>query len=98
MAVRLVQFLCPHRHCIVAGAYEEGQGSKEKTIGILQDSMRALGIEERCALCGSTDLEFEDRLTKYATMQEAAPALGETAQKNAMTRELIDSFRATRRN
>ena len=95
MAVRIVQLLCPERHCIVAGAYEEGNGNSDATIESLKEMLGALSIDDRCGLCGSTDLQFEDALTKYATMREAAPKLAETARRNQRTRALIEQLRSS---
>jgi hypothetical protein len=41
----------------------------------LKSAMKEKGVNPLCGLCGSTDLEFEDGVTAYRTMKEAAPAL-----------------------
>ena len=94
MAVRIVQLLCPRRHCIIAGAYEEGSGTSAHTTRALMEMMTALSIEERCALCNSTDLKFEDALTKYASLGEARAALEATERRILESRAVIERHRS----
>lgn len=91
--VRIVQLICPKHHCIMGGAYEEGRSSYEETVRLISDFMKSSAVEHRCALCGSTDLHFEDARTKFQTLQEAAPYLAEQQRQNAMTRALIEHLR-----
>lgn len=65
MKVRIVQLLCPSRHCVVATAYESEDG---EPIPEFTDRLRA-GFEARvgkelhpwCGLCRSTRLDLRRR-------------------------------------
>ena len=98
MAVRLVQLLCPHRHCVMAAAYEEDMGSFEQTCQFIRDMMKAMHIEESCWLCRSRELRIEDTLTKFQTMTEAAPHFLFIEQQHLRTRTLIETMRSAQRN
>lgn len=95
--VRIIQLLCPSRHCIVATAYESPDGSEipELIPRLLEkfDAFVASGANRRCGICGSTDLKPEDRATAFTTMVDAAPHLSRVAAEQAMTREF---FRASK--
>lgn len=90
MKVHMVQYLCPKRHCIMAGAYCDTESTEAECIKGLKAMMEKLGINPHCAICGSKDLTFEGRPTKFKTMAEAAPYFAETAVANALTRKLLD--------
>ena len=96
--VRIVQVLCPSRHCIVATAYESPDGEElpkltERLRKQVEDLMAAGNMNPWCGLCNSRQWTYEDRATAYATIAEALPALAETERRNAATREY---FRASR--
>jgi len=93
--VHLVQWLCPHRHCLLAGAYEEGVGTFDGVVEFLQLSARKMNLNPWCAICGSRELRYEDAPTRWATLIEAAPHLGEIAAANADTRAFLDALGLT---
>lgn len=84
MKVRIVQLLCPQRHCITALAYqtENGEEQPEQTEK-LKTMLRELHLDPWCGLCRSTTLLYEDKPTRFATMQEAAPYIVALQQANA---------------
>lgn len=106
--VRLIQLLCPQRHCICAFAYEPGvtvaPGPGE---GMVLDEHNAAGymkayvddlfarkvIDPWCGLCNSKQLVYEDRPSVFATLEAARPMLEQVQMQQAMTREY---FRKTR--
>jgi thiol-disulfide isomerase/thioredoxin len=96
--VRIVQLLCPQRHCVLATAYESPDGAELPEIGARLDgqfkSLTDRGeMNPWCGLCRSRNLHAEDRATRFETMTEAMPHLEELARQNAATREY---FRASR--
>jgi hypothetical protein len=97
MKVRIVQLLCPQRHCIMAMAYESPDGQQIPEISErLREAFRdwvARGGNPWCGLCHSRKLEAEDRPTHFRSMQEAMPFLQAEEAKQALTREY---FRASR--
>lgn len=91
--VRIVQLLCPQRHCIVSTAYESPDGSElpemtERLREGFTDFVNS-GANPWCGLCYSRDLRPEDSPTRFATMDEAMPHLMESARQQAATREFF---------
>lgn len=91
--VRIVQCLCPERHCIMAAAYEAEadevdplmkRGLKMRIAELV--TMRVLNPV--CGLCGASveTWSFEDRASKYRTLEEARPHLEELEARNAAAR------------
>jgi hypothetical protein len=95
--VRIVQLLCPQRHCIVATAYQSPDGEVVPEITDVPQGkfahMVELGVNPWCGICSSRDLQPEDRPTPYATLAEAAPFLRHLADAQAATRAF---FRASK--
>lgn len=91
MKVRIVQLLCPARHCVLATAYEsESGGELPEIAGILRSKFAALvgmGANPHCGLCLSKDLHTDDQPTKFSSMAEAIPQLQEQEARMALTRE-----------
>jgi hypothetical protein len=96
--VRIVQCLCPQRHCIMAYAYEPGE-----TIlgGLVVDQANAVGVMRNfvdisirhglmnpwCGLCHSREWIYEDAASIFRTMEEARPALKIEEEAQRLTRE-----------
>ena len=90
MKVRIVQLLCPNRHCVVAIAYESPDGSEIPKYG--QELIEAIqsqrfGIHPWCGICQSRTLHPEDRPTNFQTLEEANPTLRANERAQAETRE-----------
>lgn len=98
MRVRLVQLLCPERHCVVASAYEEGVSEGPKVSSSLLDKMHDLGIEKKCGICGSAELQFEDSPTRFGSIEEAYAPLMEAQTANLLSRMEIDRRRRIQEN
>lgn len=73
--VHIVQCLCPQRHCIMGLAYEDGAATEPEATAMLRGTMEQLQIHPWCGICGMGNFRFEDRLTPFVTMQDAAPFL-----------------------
>ena len=87
--VRIVQLLCPSRHCIVGSAYESPDGAEIPEMSVhlrefFADWVKS-GANPWCGLCYSRDLRAEDAPTIYTTMDEAMPYLQEMERKQAET-------------
>ncbi len=98
MKVRIIQLLCPSRHCIVATAYEskDGQAIPEMT-DRLRESFEQLvtaGLNPWCGLCQSKSLTYEDQPTIFRTMAEAMPHLQQHSDKQASVREYLRASRS----
>ncbi len=97
--VRIVQLLCPQRHCIVATAYETPHGEPIPEItDRLQQQFQQLcdkaGIKHSCGICRSTTLLPEDKPTIFRTMDEAMPFLQESSDAQAATRQYLRASRS----
>ena len=80
--VRIVQALCPQRHCILAHPYVEDEDEPRGTCEeLLREQLdKLLGkrvINPLCAICGApyASWTYEDRPTRFKTMEEAMPHL-----------------------
>jgi hypothetical protein len=94
--VRIVQLLCPARHCIMAFAYLADKGEVDPAVAgwlrtAFDDLCEAGRLHPWCALCHSREFRTEDGPTKWSSMEEAAPHLREIEAAQAATR---DYFRA----
>ena len=90
MKVRILQHLCPQRHCIAALPYEASDGEE---IPAHVEKMRAMEAEMRidpwCGICGSRQLFFEDRPTIFKSMDEAHAPLRKMEEAQAATRAFL---------
>ena len=95
--VRIVQLLCPQRHCYIATVYESPDGERidEMTTRLLESYSKLIdeGHTPRCGICGFSRLTPEDMPTRFSTIAEAAPAILELERRQRFTREF---FRASR--
>lgn len=89
--VRIVQLLCPERHCLLACAYEEGTGSFQESCEALGGMIKRGMFNDWCGICGSRVLHYEEGVTKFKTLAEAGPHLGATAAANAKARAELDA-------
>lgn len=84
MKVRIVQLLCPQRHCITALAYETETGAEDPAkTELLRSTLRELNLDPWCGICRADNLVYEDRPTRFETMTEAAPHIERLAAQNA---------------
>ena len=93
MSIHLIQLLCPARHCVIALPYPSEQArGKERTIALMEEMRRALGINPWCGICGSRELVYEDRATLFETLHEALPLLHELEEEQLRSRGLLDEL------
>ena len=70
---------------------EQARG-KERTIALIEEMRRALGINPWCGICGSWELVYEDRATLFETLHEALPLLYELEEEQLRSRGLLDEL------
>ena len=63
--VKIVQLLCPERHCLLGIAYEDERGSFKEACAALQAMIDSGPFNNWCGLCGSRVLHFEEGTTKF---------------------------------
>jgi hypothetical protein len=90
MKVRIIQLLCPQRHCVAAVAYQSIDGNPSlmhlRAMMISIEMMVEAGqMSATCGLCGASDLKPEDAPTRYETLDEARPELLKMQADNAAT-------------
>lgn len=86
--VRIVQLLCPDRHCIFAISCEYPEMSDENAIKAAEaiwEQMLQGGVNPWCALCNNRELVFETGQTHFKTMKEAYPHLKEMELRQMAT-------------
>jgi hypothetical protein len=91
--VRIVQLLCPSRHCVVATAYESPDGAEipemaERLREFFADWVQR-GANPWCGLCRSRDLHADDQPTGFSALTEAEPYLRESERRQAATRQFF---------
>lgn|SRR5262245_9786990 len=93
--VRLCQCLCPQRHCIVAVAYTLAEMSDEQAIGDLTERLNRLldskAMNPWCGLCQAprNKWHYEVGITRFASMEEAAPVLKASQSAQLATAEFL---------
>lgn len=80
--IRIIELLCPARHCVIAAAYNPQTSNGPEVIGMLGERRKALKLNPWCGFCGSTDLQYEDAETRFDDMESAMPALKAAEQDN----------------
>jgi hypothetical protein len=75
--VRIVQCLCPKRHCIMATAYTPADITDDDAVEEMRDSINSMiargVLDPWCGICAATDWHYEVGQTAFATMEVAAP-------------------------
>jgi hypothetical protein len=85
--IRIIQHLCPSRHCITALAYESPTGEIDpQQVNRLKAMEQENQIDQWCGLCGSRELVYEDMPTIFKTMEESRIKLRQAAEAQAETR------------
>lgn len=90
--VRIVQLLCPARHCIVGAAYEAASEADAAQTQMLAGLIHSGAIKAWCGICGSRELHFEDAATRFATMAEAQPHVDRLQDENVITRIVLSGL------
>jgi hypothetical protein len=92
MPVVIVQALCPSRHCILAVS---GEGKPDELTPLLREAVE-MAIATKClnpwcGLCGApaATWTYEAGVSKYASMEEAAPELARLAAEQEATRNAM---------
>ncbi len=97
--VRIVQVLCPSRHCILATAYESPHGEAMLEVTSNLQRQVALLIEKGslnpwCGICRSRQWTYEDEPTIFATMAAAMPHLQAASDRQQSVREYLRASRS----
>lgn len=93
--VKIVQMLCPQRHCILAIAYEENAGNFVQQCNEIEDIIQKTPLNRWCGICGSRDLKFEEGTTPWRTMAEALPYFKANEEACIATRQMMAAMGLT---
>ncbi len=87
---RIVQLLCPARHCILALAYDSLDGEPlPEMASLIQEQFAKGPFPPYCELCRSRSLYAEDAALKFSTLAEAMPFLMESHRQQLATRQFV---------
>jgi hypothetical protein len=93
--VHIIQLLCPSRHCIMAVAYNAAHQCGDEAHRILktgfETAVEAGVCNDRCGICGSRTLAYEDRATIFDTLEAATPSIMELQHNQALTRAIFET-------
>jgi hypothetical protein len=92
----LAQYLCQHRHCLVAMAYDRTTHTPEHVETAITAEMTRRGIRPLCALCDSRDLHVEHARLQLQDWDAALRQLRAVEADNLRARQLIDLARNAR--
>jgi hypothetical protein len=79
--VYIAQLKCPSNHCVFAGAGEyesdtEAQTALPLNLGLQFGALvRAKVLNNECGICHSTNLQVQVGVTRWNTLEDAAPHL-----------------------
>lgn len=96
----IIQCLCPERHCIYGIAYDPEEISHDVVMAgfqqLIEDWIKDKAINPWCGICESRDWTYEQRRTKYQTMDEAKTELKRLELENMLSRMQIDERKAAK--
>jgi hypothetical protein len=73
--IHIVQCLCPQRHTISAVLYDPAEPRENSATDLLRESVEGAIksglLNPWCGICSSRDFTYEDRATRFETMEEA---------------------------
>lgn len=75
--IKIAQLLCPSRHCFMAIAFDGADRTDDEGARLLGEASYQHMVRNgwKCALCGSMEYKIEIGETRFATMEQALPAI-----------------------
>jgi hypothetical protein len=97
MSIRMIQLLCPERHCIVAALHDDAIDAGQKHVDQLEAMFFGSNsqLQRRCGICGSEQLVYEDRITEFPTIETAYCAMNSEMIRQMASRALMDQLGLT---
>lgn len=93
--VFLIQLLCPSRHCILAMMFDPSEHPQPVVMHLLEARRRELKLNPWCGICGSSNLAYEVRPTKFSTLVDAVAAAHMLEAEQIETRRELDEMGLT---
>lgn len=98
--IYIIQCLCPQRHAIYAIAYDPKDIPHDVAMVAFQQQIESWIAEKAinpwCGICNSRDWTYEQRRTKFATIEEARPELTKLEIEQMLTRMQIEERKAAK--
>lgn len=96
--VYIIQCLCPNRHAIYAIAYESKDMPHDVAMAVFQQQIEewiaTKTINPWCGICNSRNWTYEQRRTKYGSMEQAKVELKRLELENLLSRMILDQTKA----
>lgn len=89
--IKLLQLLCPERHCLFGVLMDDTLATEEEAKAGLWTLYHS-GPQQHCGLCGSKTFHLEARNTTFKTMLEAMPIVAAEQAANRATKEAMDAI------
>ena len=95
--IHIIQLLCPQRHAIFAVSYDPLEMPDDVALLTFQSTIEGWikdqTINPWCGICGAKQGQwsYEQRSTKFKTMEEAMPELKKGEMNQMISRALIDA-------
>lgn len=98
--IYVIQCLCPNRHAIFAVAYDPKDIAHDVVMAGFQAQIEGWiadkTINPWCGICESRVWTYEQRRTKYDTIEEAKPELRKLEVEQLFTRMQIEERKAAK--
>lgn len=96
--IYIIQCLCPNRHAIYATVYDPEELPHDVAMATMQQQIEEWiakkTINPWCGICQSRDWTYEQRKTKYKSMEEAKAEMKQLELENMLSRIIIDEKKA----
>lgn len=101
--IRLIQLMCPERHCLLAFAYDADDMNPKQAADSMRETLRYLREQPaafipECGICKSLELHTEDGETAWDTIEEARPHLQQMEIEQLEARLILRAREKATRN
>lgn len=90
----LSQWLCPRRHCSIGLAWNDTSDTSDHVERSGEELFTSGVLTRRCGICGGK-LAVTHSRSRFATMDEARPALEQLQQEQFRTRQVLQAYGLT---
>ena len=89
--IKVLQLLCPRRHAIVATAFDDQSENAQTFKAQFEECVRGGKLGKHCGICGSIHLVWEEKDSKFPSVDVALRVMKVLQVANLATRALLDS-------
>lgn len=91
----LIQLLCPLRHALLATMFDPVKLPQAIAMQRLEEQRQQMKLNPWCGICGSRNLAYEVRTTKFKTIEDAVAAAHMLEAEQIETRRELDEMGLT---